>query len=72
MAIEALIKTPDVARYLGVSVAFLEKARVYGGGPKFVKVGRRVAYRRADLEEWVNSRVQESTSETPSRSSAAA
>jgi predicted DNA-binding transcriptional regulator AlpA len=58
-----LIKTPAAAEYLGVSVAFLEKRRVYGDGPRFVKLGRAVAYRRADLDVWIETRTRRSTSE---------
>ena len=59
----SLLKQPQAAEYLGVSHSFLEKRRIYGGGPKFVKIGRRVAYRQADLEQWVSKHVHESTSE---------
>jgi len=56
------LKTPEAAKYLRLSEAFLEKARTYGGGPKFAKLGRVVVYRREDLDSWVASRVQDSTS----------
>lgn len=59
-----LMKQPAAAEYLGVSHSFLEKRRVYGGGPKFVRIGRRVAYRKADLDEWIASHVVGSTSES--------
>lgn len=58
-----LMKLRDAAAYLGLSTSFLNKRRVYGGGPKYVKLGGRVAYRKEDLDEWVNSRVRESTSD---------
>lgn len=67
-----LLKQREAAAYLGVSSSFLEKRRVYGGGPRFAKIGRRVAYRQVDLDAWVEARMHESTSEAPARASAAA
>lgn len=47
------LSTPVAAEYLGLSPATLETLRCRGGGPPFVKLGRRVAYRREDLEAWL-------------------
>ena len=58
-----LLRTADAARRLGVSASFLEKARVDGSGPKFVKIGRTVVYRDNDIDLWVASLVRQSTSE---------
>lgn len=49
-----LIKTPVAAEILGLSTAKLERFRCEGGGPAYVKLGRMVRYRSADLEEWVD------------------
>jgi predicted DNA-binding transcriptional regulator AlpA len=49
----------------GISVSSLRKLRVTGGGPKFAKLGQRVRYRVADLEDYVAQRVVSSTSEEP-------
>lgn len=57
-----LVRTPEVARRLGVSESYLEKQRHFGTGPAFVKIGRAVAYRECDLDEWIASRVRNSTS----------
>lgn len=35
----------------------LAKARVYGTGPKFRKIGRRILYAREDLDAWIASRI---------------
>ncbi len=59
-----LLRTPEAAGYLGLSCAFLEKARVYGGGPKFAKLGRAVFYRQADLDAWIEARLRENTSQS--------
>ena len=42
----------------------LETWRVRGGGPHFLKVGRRVVYRRRDLDAWLADRERASTSDT--------
>jgi excisionase family DNA binding protein len=48
---------------LNVSTRTLERWRVEGVGPIYVKVGRRVLYRREDVETWLTERVRHSTSE---------
>ncbi|WP_110173369.1 helix-turn-helix domain-containing protein [Luteitalea pratensis] len=53
----------EAAQYLGLSRAWLKKARTARfraaiDGPPFVKAGaRRVVYRRRDLEDWVQAHV---------------
>ncbi len=41
--------------YIGYSVKTLAIWRSRGTGPKFIKVGGRVFYRTADLDEWLAS-----------------
>ncbi len=53
----------EAADLLRLSQRTLERLRVGGTGPPFVKAGRRVLYRRADLEDWVNQRIYQSTSQ---------
>lgn len=60
---QAVLKTDEAAARTGLSVSTLEKLRVYGGGPKFLRLGRAVRYRTADLENWLAARVVSSTSE---------
>ena len=55
--------TADAAQLLQMSPRTLERLRLVGGGPKYCKAGRRVLYRRADLEAWLASRSFASTSE---------
>ena len=61
--VEGTFPTPDAALYLGLSPATLETMRSRGGGPQFVKLGRRVVYRREDLDVWLAARVRKSTSD---------
>ena len=53
--------TEDTAKMLGVSVSFLTKARVYGGGPPFMKLGKVVRYHVPTIKEWAKSRTQSTT-----------
>lgn len=56
--------TAGASRHTGLSMSLLEKMRVTGTGPRYCKLGRRVVYRIADLDEWMNTRIVRSTSET--------
>jgi excisionase family DNA binding protein len=53
----------EAAEVLRLSERTLERMRLTGLGPAYVKAGRRVLYRQADLEKWVASQVRASTSE---------
>jgi excisionase family DNA binding protein len=60
------MRTPDAARYVALSESTLTKMRLIGDGLPFVKVGvRAVAYRRADLDAWLEARVRRSTTDEP-------
>lgn len=51
------------ADYIGMSAAFLNRHRLTGFGPTFLKVGGRVYYLESDLDAWLNSRRRSSTSQ---------
>ncbi len=57
MAVEA------AAAYVGLSASTLNKLRVFGGGPTFLKLGRRVVYDARDLDQWLSDSRRQSTSE---------
>jgi hypothetical protein len=58
------VSTEGAAAYLNVSVSYLNKLRVIGGGPVYSKVGsRRVVYRVDDLDRWLAASRRRSTSE---------
>lgn len=60
----ALITTKEAAKILGVSKAFLERDRWAGARIPFIRLGSRaVRYRLQDLEAYLESRVQHSTSQ---------
>lgn len=54
---------PEAASYLGISVRTLEGWAVRGGGPRMLKLGSRVVYRRRDLDAWLGARERASTSD---------
>ena len=61
----ALLTQRDAARVLRLSERTLERLRVSGGGPRFVRATgvRRILYRLCDLETWLADSVVGSTSE---------
>ena len=62
---EQLLNTKQAAEILGISAAFLERDRWAGARVKFIKIGSRtVRYRLSDLENYVESQVRKSTSDT--------
>lgn len=52
---EELLNTKQAAFYCGVSRSYLANKRIYGGGPHFLKLGSKVSYRKADLDQWLLS-----------------
>ena len=61
---QARFLTPkEAATFLRLSVRTLAKHRVYGGGPRFYKFGRKILYAIDDLEAWANARCFEMTSD---------
>ena len=59
------LRTPAAAAYCGVSRSYLNKSRLYGYGPSFSKLpGGIIVYSIRDLDEWIESRKQRSTSES--------
>lgn len=58
-----MLRTPEAAAYCGSSASTFEKLRLTGGGPRYVKLGRRVVYDPADLDAWLASKRRQSTSE---------
>src|ERR1700730_9999349 len=57
------LRTPEAARFLGVSTRTLEKHRCYGTGPKYRKIGGRVIYALTDLKTWADIGLKQSTSD---------
>ena len=62
------LRTPEAARFLGLSGRTLEKHRTYGTGPTYRKIGGRVVYALGDLQAWADRGTKSSTSD-PGRGS---
>ena len=48
-----IVFIPAVSQMTGVSANTLRYWRCIGEGPPSFKIGRRVAYRRAEVEKWL-------------------
>ncbi|WP_370198120.1 helix-turn-helix transcriptional regulator [Roseibium sp.] len=57
------LRTPEAARFLGLSSRTLEKHRTYGTGPAYRKLGGRVVYSLEDLQAWASRGAVTSTSD---------
>ncbi|WP_229052593.1 AlpA family transcriptional regulator [Aeromicrobium sp. Leaf350] len=60
--IEQLLSPGYLAEHLGVSEGQLAQMRYLGTGPTYVKVGTRVRYALADVEEWLRGHRRTQTS----------
>ena len=63
-----LLTTRQAAERLGLSPRTLERYRVTGDGPEFVKMGHAVRYVAGKLNEWIEARTRRSTSDDGSAS----
>lgn len=57
------LRTEQAAQFLNVSRSFLEKRRIDGCGPPYLKAGRLVLYDPDRLREWASSHTRHSTSD---------
>jgi excisionase family DNA binding protein len=60
---QPLLTQDEAAELLKLSVRTIERLRVSGTGPKFLKIRNSVRYRLEDVQLWVTSRLVGSTSE---------
>lgn len=52
-----LLTEKGLSRWLGISLPSLQRLRANGNGPRFVRLSeRRIAYRRTDVEDWLDAR----------------
>ena len=63
-----VLKVREAASFIASTKSWLDKSRLNGAGPPFVRigtgVGARVGYRLCDLQNWLATRVRRSTSDT--------
>lgn len=55
--IPELLTGDQVAALTHLKPSSIAQMRYKGTGPKFVKLGSRVLYRREDVTEWINTNV---------------
>ena len=54
-----LLTTAEAASFLNISPKTLVNWRLLGIGPRYVKIGRRIRYRKEDLESYIQSSLVE-------------
>jgi len=59
---ERLLSVPRAADYLSLSKNKLDSWRLTGGGPEFVRLGRRIFYRRSSLDQFITAHTYAHTS----------
>ena len=57
-----ILNTREAADYVRLGKPTLERFRISGAGPVFLKLGGAVRYRKPDLDTWLESRRVRSTS----------
>ena len=60
-----ILTTCEAATYCRLGKPTLERFRITGDGPAYLKLGGAVRYRRCDLDAWLATRLTRSTSEAP-------
>lgn len=63
MDLESLLTDGDLEKAKIRSRSSLQKDRLKGTGPKYLKIGRLVRYRPADVQAWLAAREAQSTSQ---------
>ncbi|WP_421736585.1 helix-turn-helix transcriptional regulator [Caulobacter sp.] len=58
-----LLTVEEAAYRLRLSESSLNKWRVSGNGPAFIKLGRRIFYRTSDLDAWLSQSIYKSTTQ---------
>jgi predicted DNA-binding transcriptional regulator AlpA len=58
---ERLLKIGEVADWIGTSENTLRFWRTQGIGPKSAKLGRRIAYRESDVQEWLDAQFEDAS-----------
>ena len=53
-----LLNEKEAAKLLNLSVKTLQRYRLYGGGPRFIKINKSVRYSVEQIEEYLKHRVK--------------
>lgn len=63
---DPILTTPELAQEFNVAEITLRKWRLGGTGPRFIRIGANIRYRRSDIDAWLAFRTVSSTSEAAS------
>ena len=63
-----VMNTRQAAHSYHLSPSWLNKLRVTGDGPEYIKLGNKVLYRRSDIERWLDENRRRSTSDAARKS----
>ena len=55
MAMEGLMRIDEVEEYMYTNRSTLAGWRCQGKGPKYIKIGKNVRYRKVDIDEYIAS-----------------
>lgn len=58
-----LVDQIEVSERWGISERTLERHRLEGTGPRYIRIGRLIRYREADLDAYVEKNARASTSQ---------
>lgn len=57
--VSVLLNTTEAAEVLRVAALTLHRWRKEGRGPAYVEMGRKVYYRRVDIDRWIEAQLQQ-------------
>jgi predicted DNA-binding transcriptional regulator AlpA len=63
--LDPLLSDHDLELITGRARSCWQKDRLAGTGPRFIRVGRLIRYRRSDVDAWLTARTVNSTSDRP-------
>jgi hypothetical protein len=63
ITVTELMTQDEVAALFDITVPVLANWRCVGKGPRYVKLGGRVKYRKSDVEAFISASVRQSTCE---------
>jgi predicted DNA-binding transcriptional regulator AlpA len=61
MNVSEILNERQVQEFYGFSIPYLRRARHERRGPRFLKVGKLVRYRRSDIEAYLTAHAVETT-----------
>ena len=66
MNVQEVLNERQVQELYGFSIPYLRRARREKRGPRFLKLGKLVRYRRSDIEAYLNAHSVETATNQPS------